>query len=94
MGSPPTIRLASAVLVATRVPRAELEEPTFGALARERLAERGTRVETQCPTDGRFAEGDCEGRAGSPGDPVRRVYHYGRRDTGPMLDGREGQRGC
>jgi hypothetical protein len=47
MRSPPTVRLASAVLVAARVPKAELEEPTFGALARERLAERGTRGETQ-----------------------------------------------
>ena len=47
MRSPPTVRFASAVLVAARVPKAELEEPTFGALARERLAERGTRGETQ-----------------------------------------------
>ncbi len=47
MRSPPTVRVASAVLVATRVPKAELEEPAFGALARERLAERGTRGETQ-----------------------------------------------
>lgn len=47
MRSPPTVRFASAVLVAARVPKAELEEPAFGALARERLAERGTRGETQ-----------------------------------------------
>lgn len=47
MRSPPTVRFASAVLVAARVPKAELEEPAFGALGRERLAERGTRGETQ-----------------------------------------------
>ena len=92
--SPPTVRLASAVLVATRVPKAELEEPSVGALARERLTERETRVEAQCPTVGRFAKRDCEGRAGSPADPVHRVYRNGRRDTGPILGGREDQRDC
>jgi len=46
MGSPPTMRSASAVLVTTRMPKAELEESAFGTLARERLAVRGTRNET------------------------------------------------
>ncbi len=87
MRSPPAIRLAPAVLVANRVFKAELEVPTFGALARERLAERRTRVETQCPTAGRFTERDCEGRAGSPSDSDRWVYRYGRVIPGRYLTG-------
>jgi hypothetical protein len=62
--SPPTMRAAAAVLVATRVPEAELEEPSCGALVRVPSAERGTRSETQYPTVGSFASGDGEGRAG------------------------------
>ena len=49
------MRAASAVLAATRVPKAEMEEPTFGALATERLAERGARIETHQPTADNFA---------------------------------------
>ncbi len=55
MRSPPTVRFASAVLVATRVLKAELAEAACGAFSRERLTERGTRVEMQHPTAGRFA---------------------------------------
>ena len=62
--SPPTVMLASAVLVATRVPKAELEAPTCGAFARVRLTERGTRVEMQCPTAGRFAVDIAKGELG------------------------------
>jgi hypothetical protein len=72
VGSPPTVRSASAMLVTTRVPKAELEEPSFGALVRERLAERGTRSETQDPTAGSFASAGGEGRAGFPGRSRRR----------------------
>ncbi len=38
---------ASAVLAATRVPKAGMEEPRLRALATERLAERGARIEKQ-----------------------------------------------
>lgn len=41
------LRAASAVLAATRIPKAEMEEATGGTLATERLAERGARDGTR-----------------------------------------------
>ncbi len=71
------MRAASAVLAATRIPKAEMEEPTFGALTTERLAERGARIETQHPTAGGSARTDCEGRTGLPNRSRPQVHSCG-----------------
>ena len=60
------MRAASALHAATRAAKAKLEAPSVGAIARERLVERGARVEMQRPTFGDFARNHCEGRAGHP----------------------------
>jgi hypothetical protein len=84
--------LASAVLAATRVPKAEMEEPTFGALATERLAERGARIETHQPTADNFAKGIAKGELGSLTDPLRRCTTAERRRADPIPGGPEDQR--
>ncbi len=92
--SPPMVRPASAVLVATRVLKVELEEPTCGAFARERLTERGTRVEMQCPTAGRFTGEIVKGELGPQPIPPAGCTATANVIPGRGLAGDEGQRGC
>ena len=94
MRSPPTMRAASAVLTTIRVPKAEIEERAFGALATVRLAERGARVQTQHPPVGSFTNKDCKGRAGLPKRPRPHVHSCGPRQAGPTPGGREDQGEC
>ena len=92
--SPPTVMLASAVLVATRVPKAELEAPTCGAFARVRLTERGTRVEMHAVTTGRFAEETAKDELGPRWILPASCTATANVIPGRCLAGEEGQRGC
>jgi hypothetical protein len=56
-GRRPQCGPASAVLAATRIPNAEMEEPPSRGLATGRLAGRGARMATQCPITVEFDPG-------------------------------------
>ena len=73
-----------------RLPKAEMEEPAIGALATERLAERGARIGIRRPTADNSARGGCEGRTGLPNRsrPPVPVLRW----TRPMPDGAEDRR--
>ena len=94
MGSPPTVRLTSAVLVATRVPKAELEEPVFGALPEDAWQgeEQGLRRRIRPPAASYAVM--AKGELGSPCGPVRAVSGNGLRSAEPTPGGREDQRDC
>jgi len=75
------VRSASAVVASTRVTNAEMEARTVGALATERLAERGARSET--PSDRRLLRPWTEGELGSQ-QPAPQLRRYDVISIGAM----------
>jgi hypothetical protein len=88
-GRRPRSRATSAVLATTRVPKAEMEGPTCGALATERWVERGAREGTRPACRQLRPRGRAKGELGSPDDPIRTSTAVAQRQLGPRLGGRK-----
>jgi len=79
---------ASAVLAATRIPKAEMEEPPGGHLPQNawQSEERGRDA---ARTSAASPAGLAKDALGSPGDPVRTSTAVAQRQFGPRLGGRK-----